>query len=67
MLVDHVHAALVQVYDHGVRVGESKRREAALREMLCIARGLEQDARSRVQVLERELAEHLNTLGKVTT
>lgn len=67
LITRDVELGLDAAHERGKLEGERAARERALREMLAIARGLEQDARNRVLGLERELADWLKTIGKTTT
>lgn len=65
-IIRQVGDCLRAAHEEGQRAGEQAARERALREMLAIARGLQQDAQRRVTGLERELEEYLRSVGKVT-
>lgn len=64
-IIRSIAACLESAYADGLRDGRDAERENALREMLSIATGLQQDAQRRVRDLERELEEHMRRLGIV--
>lgn len=66
-IVTHVAEQLERLWAEAHAAGDVDGRERMLREQLAIARGFEQDARGRVQIIERELGELLARKGKVST
>ncbi len=64
-IIAQIAQVLENTYNEGRADGTATGRESALREMLSIARGLQQDANRRVHDLEKELEEHMRRTGVV--
>lgn len=64
-IIAAIATCLESAYADGVQDGRNAGRESALREMLSIATGLQQDAQRRVRDLERELEEHMRRVGMI--
>jgi hypothetical protein len=66
-IVDHVHRALVDVFEEGRRTGELEARETTTRTMVAFWEGVELQARGRATEARKDLEALLLALGKVTT